>query len=73
VPFAEIDGVVLNRGRALFWASGKNEHVPGFRLVVMLKNGKSIPLTKDHRVGPQQIHDAAKKDILKALGLPQKD
>ncbi len=67
VRFDDIDEIVIDRGQALRATSGKNEHIPGYRIVVRTKNRVVIPLTKDHRVGPEQLHDKARRDILEAI------
>ncbi len=65
----DIASVVVEQGRALFWSSGKNEHIPGWRLVVRTKSiGEEIPATKDFRAGGHADHENARKQILKALG-----
>mgnify|MGYP001172754591 CR=1 FL=1 len=68
IPWSEIEDVKVAHGRALFWASGKNEHVPGFRLVFILRSGTDIPATPDYRAGDPNAHERARKTILLALG-----
>lgn len=68
IPWREIDDVVVEYGRALFWSSGKNEHVPGFRLLFVRRSGDAVPATKEFRAGDQNAHERARKTILRALG-----
>lgn len=69
VATRDIASVIVEQGRALFWSSGKNEHIPGWRLVVRTKSiGEEIPATKDFRAGRHADHEHARKQILKALG-----
>lgn len=68
IPWKEIEDVRVAYGRALFWASGKNEHVPGCRLVFIRRSGNDIPATKDYRAGDVNRHERARKQILRALG-----
>ena len=67
IPWREIEDVKVEFGRALFWSSGKNEHVPGYRLVFVRRAG-NIPATKDFRAGEGSAHERAQKKILRALG-----
>lgn len=68
IPWREIEDVKVAYGRALFWASGKNEHVPGYRLVFVRRSGDDIPATKDYRAGDPNAHERARTAILRALG-----
>ena len=64
----EIHSVDVQPGRALFWASGKNEHVPGFRIVIATKHGKTVPATPDYRAGGHIDHERARDQVLAAIG-----
>ena len=68
IPWREIEDVTLEHGRALFWSSGKNEHVPGYRLVFVRRSGHDIPATKEYRAGDPNAHERARSTILRALG-----
>ena len=68
VPFNEIDDVTVELGRAHYWSSGKNEYIPGHRVVVVRKLGDDIPATKDFRAGDHRVHEGARKALLRALG-----
>ncbi|MCW5831844.1 MAG: hypothetical protein KIS78_05260 [Labilithrix sp.] len=68
IPFAEIDDVTVELGRAHFWSSRKNEHVPGHRLVVVRRFGDDVPATREFRAGDRGPHDGARKALLLALG-----
>lgn len=68
VPFNEIDDVTVELGRAHYWSSGKNEYIPGHRVVVVRNFGDDIPATKDFRAGDHGVHDGARKALLRALG-----
>jgi hypothetical protein len=73
IPFEEIESVIVESGRALKWSSKKNEHVPGFRLVVLRATGVALPVTQGFRAGPRQAHELARKQILGAMGRPLDD
>ena len=68
IPWSEIEDVSLDLGRALFWSSGKNEHVPGHRLLIERRVGKSVLVTRDFRAGHVAGHEQARRKILNALG-----
>jgi hypothetical protein len=68
VPFAEITDVTVESGRALFWSSGKNEHVPGFRLLFLRQIGPPIPATKEFRAGERKPHEDARRRVLQEIG-----
>jgi hypothetical protein len=68
IPFAELHDVRIEHGRALFWSSGKNEIVPGARLVFERKRGAPIPATKEFRAGDRAPHEMAQKRILQEIG-----
>jgi hypothetical protein len=73
VAFDDVVEVGVQRGRALGWVSNKGEHIPGYRIIVRKKDGKVIPLTRDYRVGPAELHENAKNDILRAMGRDLRD
>ena len=68
IPFNEIDDITVELGRAHYWASRKNEYIPGHRIVVVRNFGDDIPATKDFRAGERGVHDGARKALLRALG-----
>ena len=68
IPFAEIDDVTVELGRAHFWSSRKNEHVTGHRLVVVTRFGDDVPVTREFRAGERGPHDGARRALLRALG-----
>jgi hypothetical protein len=72
VALGAIEGVRVEAGRALYWASGKHEHVPGWRVALVLRGGEEVPLTPDFRAGPLEDHEAARAKLAAALGLPAK-
>jgi hypothetical protein len=67
VPFREIDTVMVEYGRALFWSSRKNEHVPGHRLVLVRRQGADIAVTRAFRAGARSEHEQARRALLHAL------
>ncbi|MBX3206527.1 MAG: hypothetical protein KF764_15740 [Labilithrix sp.] len=68
IPFAEIDGVTVELGRAHFWSSRKNEHIPGHRLVIVTRFGDDVPVTREFRAGERGPHEGARRALLRALG-----
>lgn len=68
IPIAEIADVNVEVGRALFWSSGRGEHIPGHRLVIERQHGPSVCATRSYRAGHPRDHDRARKDLLTALG-----
>jgi uncharacterized protein (UPF0248 family) len=68
IPFREIDAVTVEDGRALFWSSRKNEHIPGHRLLVVRRKGDSVAATREFRAGARNEHEQARKTLLRALG-----
>lgn len=68
VPFDAIEDVEIESGRALYWASNKNEYIQGWRLAVVTKSDRHLPLTPDFRAGPHTDHEAARRRILVAMG-----
>jgi hypothetical protein len=72
VGFDEIRMVGVDTGRALFWASGKNEHIPGYRVFVAL-DGMRVFATKDYRAGPgntaEQEHERIKTQLAREIGM----
>jgi hypothetical protein len=68
VAVSSIEDVVLEDGDALRFSSGKNKRTPGWRLVVVLRDGTRVPLTKDFRAGSKLAHEHARRRILAALG-----
>jgi hypothetical protein len=69
IPWREIADVTVEHGRALFWSSGKNEHVPGYRLVFVRRSGTAIPATKEFRAGDPNVHARAQQTIRRVLRL----
>jgi hypothetical protein len=73
VGFDEIRLVGVDSGKALFWASGKNEHIPGYRVFVELMDGIRVFAHKDYRAGKgntaAQEHDAIKTRLAREIGL----
>lgn len=70
IPFGEIEDVTVEHGRAHFWSSHKHEHVPGFRVVIMRRNGKPVPATTTFRPGDSTPHELAREQLLRALRRP---
>ncbi len=68
IPWSEIAHVDIEGGRALYWASGKNEYIPGHRLRFVRRSGPDIPATKEFRAGDPTAHERARRTILRALG-----
>ena len=69
VSFDEIDDVGIDNGRALYWASGKNEHIPGYRIFVELVDRSRIFATRDYRAGELGEHERARFAQLRELGM----
>lgn len=73
VGFDEIRLVGVDTGKALFWASAKNEHIPGYRVFIELMDGIRVFATRDYRAGPgntaEQAHEAIKTRIAREVGL----
>jgi hypothetical protein len=69
IPWREIADVTVEHGRALFWSSGKNEHVPGYRLVFVRRSGTAIPATKAFRAGDPNAHERAQRTVRRVLQL----
>lgn len=68
VPWREIEDVKVALGRALVWSSGKNERLPGYRLVLIRRSGDDFPVTKEYRAGDPAAHERARDALLRALG-----
>lgn len=68
IPWNEIQETSVEAGRALFWSSGKNEYIVGYRLVIVLKSGVLLPVTTDFRAGDADPHERAGKALDRALG-----
>jgi hypothetical protein len=68
ISIRKIESVDVELGSALYWSSGKGEHVPGYRVVIARRGGGVIPVTQEYRAGDAAVHDRARKDILGAIG-----
>jgi hypothetical protein len=70
IRIEDVKSVDVVYGRALYWSSGKNEHIPGYRIVVTTRSGNQVPATKDFRAGGHAHHERARDALLNAMSKP---
>ena len=68
IAISKIKSIDVEFGRALYWSSGKHEHVPGYRIVITRRGGDKAAATKEFRAGDGAVHERARKDLLRAIG-----
>lgn len=73
IAIADIEEIVVASGPALGWAAKKGESIVGHKVRVLARDGTHADATRAFRAGLVQIHQKARRDLAKAIGLRLRD